>query len=470
MGLSINNYPSGFYAQNLTAEQKCANYESKNDEISFQSSKNDSVEISQQQCATESKNEKVSFSEGIGLVGKGFWDKICDIGRTIKNNPLKALAAVGITSLALAALPLIGITAATGGAILALGFGAYAAFNTVKDVVKAVKHNGEGNYDAVRQDLQNIGGDGVDIALSLPFVPKAINQVKRFAKYGKSSFGLNKELIANLKNAKSIGDVRMEFAKARTSIDYDLIANEMGLKIRPKLVFKDLPANPKGIMLGGAFDPLTGEMQINKNLICGKGKLLARMSKIDQEQIIRHELEHFRQFSDIARTEGLGVDGLSNALTEYYTELNKLGTPSEFEKIGISPETIENMVNGDKSVFNREFYQQIVDAKGTISAGTNEAELANQYAKGLIQKVKPSAEDTEFLNQACAGLNPKKPFDQLKIQKAQHEMYKRNILEKEAFEAQDIFTKQNIRTRPGFIINNMEALSAFSDNGLDKIA
>lgn len=463
MSLSINNFPTGSYAYNQSVGQKRAEIDQQDNAINFKSSENLATPINNQKSEIENKGEKVSFSEGAKLVGKGFWNKIKDIGKSIIEHPIKTLAAVGLTTLALSALPLIGITAATGAAVLALGFGAYALFNTGKDVVKAVKHNNDGDYDAVRQDLQNIGGDGVDLALSLPFVPKAINQIKRFAKYGTSTVGINSELISNLKNIKSIKDVPLEFAKAKTMIDYEMIGNEMGLAVKPKLVFKELPyENGMGMM--GAYEPTSGELQINVKGLTGKGKYISKMCKMDTESLIRHELEHFRQFSDIARTEGLGIDGLSNTITKYYEGVSQKFTPSQMEQIGLSPEAVENMIRGDKSALNREFYQQVVNENGAIKAGTQEAELSQQYAQGMLEKINPKAENVAAYEETVNGLNMANPFDQMKAQKALLAFYKKNILEKEAYAAQDAFYNSNIKFRPNITTNNFEVLSAITDN------
>ena len=175
------------------------------------------------------KGEKVSVKEGVHILGKGFINKAKAMGKAIVEHPIKTLGAVVGTTALLSALPLIGITAATGAAVMAVGFGCYAIGKTAVDVTKAVKHNKEGEYNEVRKDLEKIGGDGLDLALSLPFLPKAINQVKRFAQYGTTTVGLNSELIAGLKNIKNIKDIPLEFAKAETLINYEMIAKEMGL-------------------------------------------------------------------------------------------------------------------------------------------------------------------------------------------------------------------------------------------------
>ena len=159
----------------------------------------------------ETKNEKITFKEGLSLFGKGAWNKVKEMGSAIIKHPVKTLAVVGATTAAIAALPLIGISAAPGAAAAALVFGGIAIAKTTKDVVETVDDYKDGRYDEVREDLQDLGGDGVDLALSLPFMPKALKQVSRTMKYGTSTIGLNKELINGLKGASSVDDVVREF-------------------------------------------------------------------------------------------------------------------------------------------------------------------------------------------------------------------------------------------------------------------
>ena len=48
----------------------------------------------------------------------------------------------------------------------------------VEDTVKAIKHNKNGEYAQLRNDLGKIGGDCLDLALSMPFLPKALKNKK----------------------------------------------------------------------------------------------------------------------------------------------------------------------------------------------------------------------------------------------------------------------------------------------------
>ena len=411
------------------------------------------------------KGQRVSFKEGAMLVGKGFVNKIKSMGKAIIEHPIKTLGAVVATTAGLAALPLIGITTATGAAVMAIGFAGYAIGKTAVDVTKAVKHNKEGEYNEVRKDLEKIGGDGLDLALSLPFLPKAINQVTRFARYGTSTVGINSELIAGLKNIKNVKDIPLEFAKAETLINYEMIGNEMGLAVKPRLVFKDMPVSQQGT-IAGAFEPTSGELQINQNVLAGQGKTIARLSGMDNPEIlIRHELEHFRQFADIARTENIGINGLANTITEYYQGATQKLPISELEKQGLSRQTIENMLHGDKSAMNTKLYQDVIDANGIIKAGTPEAEMAVKYAQGLLEKINPSPESIAQFEEAVSGISPFciSASDRIKIAKAQLELYKSNTLEKEAYAVQDVFKNTTIKHRPGMGVSTIETVSVVAE-------
>ena len=395
-------------------------------------------------------NEKVTFKEGVKLVAKGFGNKIKNMITSIVKHPVKTALTIGGTALLIAGAPVIGIASATAASMLALGFAGIAVAKTTADVIETVKDSRAGRRDEVREDLTKLGGDGVDLALSLPFLPKAINQVSRFAKYGKGTLGLNTELLSNLKNCRSLSAVKMEFAKANTLINYEMIGNELGLAVKPKIAFKDFQANAQGIV-GGAYEPTTGELQINQNILTGKGKAMAKITKLgDAEVIMRHELEHFKQFADIARTENLGVDHLSNTITKYYNEMGKLCSIDDLEKVGLSKEVFENMTKGDRTAFNRKFYQDVVDSQGIIKAGTPEAEMAAKYSQGLLEKVNPSQESLDILNNALAKIDKNASLYAKSRQaaKAQNEFYRSNTLEKGAFAAQDKYVAEVVKGRP----------------------
>ncbi len=381
------------------------------------------------------EQQPVTFKEGAKLIGKGFLKQAKGIASSVFKHPIRTIAAIAGTSLVLSALPLIGITAATGASVLALGFAGISLFKTAKDTVHVIKDNKNNNYDSMRNNLEKLGSDTLNLALSLPFVPKAIKQVNRTIKYGTTTIGLNKELIGSLKNIKSAKDIPFELNKADLKINYEMIANEMGLKIKPKLVFKDM-----GLQLTGAYEPASGTIEINELCLKPGYKTLAKLSKMDNEVLLRHELEHFKQFSDIARSEEYGINGLSNTLKQYYEHL-KNDDQSTLESYGINTKTMNSILNGDGSALNSEFYKSIIEENGTIATGTQEAAKVAEYAKGFVSKSAP--ETIQEIKDAISTAN-----GIINEQKAMLNEYKKNILEKEAFAAQEEFAKNVEAMRP----------------------
>lgn len=147
-----------------------------------------------------SKYKPISLNEGTALFFNGIEKQLSELVHAVIDHPVKTLALLGGTSLALMSLPVIGIPTAVGGSVMALGFGAYALSKGVYHALEFVKNNKEGSYDTARMNLQQIGEDTVDIGLSVPFAPKAVKSVTRFAKYGK--IGYNAALVSDLKAAK----------------------------------------------------------------------------------------------------------------------------------------------------------------------------------------------------------------------------------------------------------------------------
>ena len=152
--------------------------------------------------AAQTNNTKISFGEGVKLWGKGAVNQAKNAISAIVKHPLKTLAVMGGTTAALFALPLIGIPSAVGGAAMAIGFAGLAAAKTITHAVQFSKNKRNGNYDAARDKLQQLGGDCLDLALSVPFVPKGIKEIKKFAKYGKVS--VNTTALKGLVNEKGL--------------------------------------------------------------------------------------------------------------------------------------------------------------------------------------------------------------------------------------------------------------------------
>jgi len=155
-----------------------------------------------QKTHSEIQYKPISFAEGSELFFNGVEKQLSEIVHAVIDHPVKTIALIGATSVALMALPFVGIPAAVGGSVLALGFGGYALAKGTYHALEFAKSNKKGSYGIARAKLQQIGEDSVDIGLSVPFVPKAIKSVSQFAKYGK--IGYNASLVADLKAANSI--------------------------------------------------------------------------------------------------------------------------------------------------------------------------------------------------------------------------------------------------------------------------
>lgn len=150
------------------------------------------------------QNEKITFGEGVTLLLSGVVTQGKELLTSIIEHPLKTGALIGGTTLGLMALPFIGIPTAVGGGILAVGFAAVSLGKTALHTAEFVKYNQKGSYDFARMSLEQLGKDTFDTALSLPFAPKAITNIKSFAKFGK--INRNSELISQLKNTKKLSE------------------------------------------------------------------------------------------------------------------------------------------------------------------------------------------------------------------------------------------------------------------------
>lgn len=191
----INFNVAGNYAQNKAIIEELKRQATDLGRIDFETSQN-------VQPKNTGNYKKIGFGEGIKLFGKGIFKQAKDIITTIIKHPLKTLAVVGGTTAALMALPLVGIPTAVGGAAMAVGFAGLAAINGAKHTAQFIRNNKEGTYDKARENLEKLGGDSVDLALSAPFVPKAIKEIKKFAKYGEIS--VNTQAIKGLFREKGL--------------------------------------------------------------------------------------------------------------------------------------------------------------------------------------------------------------------------------------------------------------------------
>lgn len=406
------------------------------------------VDINKVRSLTEPTNKPVEFQEGINIVFNGMKQKATNILTSIVRHPVKTAASVGITVGALAALSLINIPMITSGAILALGFAGIAVAKTFIDGTKAFKHHQQGNNDALRTDLHHIGGDSVDLMLSLPFVPKSIQAVKDQVRFGRA-IGLNHELLSGLSSAKGLINKAKVFINANKSLNEEILFNKSlhnlevpanikqyyndfkkleGEKfaracyerLKTDLGFKnaapELMIDPElaGSNTMGQYNPYSGKLTLNPTVLESK-------AKAEMLNFMRHELEHYRQFADIARTEGIGIEGLAKATTDKYINDLKTGNTALFDL----NRTVAKNHPEKLPEFAEKLYKSRVEELGSV-------ELYKTYAaqNGVIPAESELANKVSQYVEAYANY-PDMSFSFL----APPEAYHANILEVEAFSA-----------------------------------
>lgn len=184
------------------------------------------------------KEEKVKPKEAVKLIAEGAISQVKTIINQIIKHPIKALSTTIITTSILMALPLIGIPTAVGGSFLALGVAGVSAFKLAKNTYNVVQNTKNGEYNKARKNYKEIGNSGLDLALSLPFLPKSISNVKEFAKYGKIKLNANAiiKLIKNNNPLKTIKIINEANANLKQNYNYQKIVDK-------KLKEWDLPTD-----------------------------------------------------------------------------------------------------------------------------------------------------------------------------------------------------------------------------------
>ena len=190
------------------------------------------------------KNEiGVTFTDGLKCVLNGFKDGIADSFKIIKKHPIKTSVSVGLSSLALMLLPIIGIPTSVAAGALSIIWAINSVKNTLKHTYSFVKNKKNNDYTSLRNDLNNIGKDTIDLAISLPFVPKGIKDIKRFTKYGK--LAVNKDIIVKIAAAPDLKSKLHYFKnidrRIQESINFNEATNNQLLKI-PNISERDKTA------------------------------------------------------------------------------------------------------------------------------------------------------------------------------------------------------------------------------------
>ena len=376
--------------------------------------KSDTFELSNSQ-----KQEPITFKEGFGLYAKGFTSKVKSIFSAIIKHPIKTAGIILGTTALLGALPLIGISTVAAGSALALLYAGIAIGKTTYHTAKFIKNKNNENYDEARKNLGQMGSDTVDLALTLPFVPKAIKNVKDFVKFGK--IGVNHELIEEINASEGVGakfkalkngnvkiseDINFKKATAdfiKTPEDlaefeamrnlpkdeftrqvYQKVTKQMGIEdIAPEMEMSDKMASNT---LGG-FDPCDCSIKYNQ-------KAFQDMKQSEIINTVRHELEHYKQFSTIARYKG--PDYMAELQVRSYVEKLKTGKSTgidlgrkineEYLKEHGEEALVQHLTEIQKAKqLNVEAYQKVIDKMGVIEEGTPEALEAQQYIEAQLK-------------------------------------------------------------------------------------
>ncbi len=127
-------------------------------------------------------DNKVSVKKGVMLVTRGIIGRTKDLAISVALHPFRTIGLAAVGSIAIASLPLIGITSSAGVTGLAFGLGALAVGKTAKDFVNLCDHSSNNEHYEFKKDLKNLGRDAVNLVTTLYFIPKGINAVKNYKK------------------------------------------------------------------------------------------------------------------------------------------------------------------------------------------------------------------------------------------------------------------------------------------------
>ena len=358
------------------------------------------------QTAPAENNSKITIKEGFELAGQGFLNRAKGIFSSIVKHPLQTAAIIGGTALGLSLLPLVGISMATGAAAMALGFAGIAVFNSAKDILKGLKDYKNGNNNELRKDLKNIGGDCLDLALSVPFIPKGIQQIKRQVKFS-PKIRFNKELWGNVKNANGVFNKLKELSKGNVRITFNQNVKEMGLKTPPELEFSD------NMALGAGYDFTNGKIIVST-------KLLNPLTSNFCDAAIKHELKHCDQAVTMVRAKELILNG------------EKLSGLDAFEKVcNSNNKKVAGpfFFNDELPKVNTDFYNNVIKDQGVIIPGTKESKQAQKYLEA-------------WNNYPATWLNDSiESFPNLKEMWSIYKSYRYNVMEQEAYTVGNNFKK-----------------------------
>lgn len=148
------------------------------------------------------KGQKIAPKEAAKLMLYGAFSQVNGLIQETIKNPFKVILPTLGTTVAIMALPLVGIPSAAGAGALAITTASISVARLCTNLYNLGKNTKQKEYNKARENYKNIGNSTLDLALSLPFMPKAVKSIKDFAKYGK--LHLNMSAIKKMKNPADI--------------------------------------------------------------------------------------------------------------------------------------------------------------------------------------------------------------------------------------------------------------------------
>lgn len=439
-----------------------------------------------------SQNKRVTFTEGTGLIFKGIGQKALDMVKTFITHPIKALGTIAVTAGVLMALPFIGIPTAAGASALAIVFAGFSALNMGKDILNAVKSSENGDNNELRNNLKNIGGSALDLALSLPFVPRAFKIIQNQVKYGKAP-AFNSALWENIKKQKNvmtkIKEVRTADSALIDNTNYlsgiDKLQKQLNFSDEIKQKYLDLRKYSGKEFIEKAYAQMTEDLGYGKNApeleitkernsVSTGGYYFERHKIVINEadspvvllRLIRHELQHFQQMVDFERAKGAGL-GLENMLFEKLAK-KALGC-SDLEFSEKQRDTVVKMIM-DKYSMSLEPYRSLAKKQGPISADSKryldlvkfQSELYDYQGLGILDeqleqmsKTKALKSQKQTFKESCK--EAKKAFGDLGRGLKAISKYLNQSLEKDARKAESIFSLTPNITYPYIVYGNILA-------------
>ena len=164
----------------------------------------------------------------------------------------------------------------------------------------------------------------------------------------------------------------------------------MGLSVKPEIEFYNEEFAAGQNRRIASFEPTTGKIKVNEQILYGKNKASLRLQGDTTESVLRHELEHYRQFSDIARANG--TEGLQNTLVDYHKSIYK-------------------NANGDLDIMTREKLNKIMEENPSYTY-KEELRLLNEEAK----KLSTNPESIDYTNFEAADKRTTEIFEQMERQ------------------------------------------------------